>query len=283
MTTRALSGDAGRSSALWNRLGPDPARVILGLEPADEEIARRHAAVRTGLLEISPHLRTPGLEKLEAGDLESLVRLYDEHCFAGWLGELLREATPAPLELRLSRRMTSVGGATRKRCHRARQGGRRVEYDSYEIAVSSVLLFQSFADVDRPIVVSGIECADRLAALQRIVEHELVHLIEFLVWGRSSCARKQFQRIARNVFGHTAASHQLVTQRERALVRHGVRVGDWVEFDADGARHAGFIRRITRRATVLVEDRAGLPYSDGRRYTKWLVPLAELRRTHSRR
>ncbi len=282
MTTRALSGKAGRSSALWDRLGPDPARVILGLEPSGEEIARRHAAVRTALLETSPHLRTPGLEKLEAGDLESLVRRYDEHCFAGGLGELLREATPAPLELRLSRRMTSVGGATRMR-RRARRDGRRGEYDSYEIAVSSVLLFQSFADVDRSIVVSGVECADRLAALQRIVEHELVHLIEFLVWGRSSCARKQFQRIARNVFGHTAASHQLVTQRERALVRHGVRVGDWVEFDANGARHAGFIRRITRRATVLVEDRAGLPYSDGRRYTKWMVPLAELRRTDSRR
>ena len=267
-----------RTSPLWNELGPEPASIMSRLAHDEVEIEAKGERVRSAFLAASTHLEETSFETLRASDLDTLIGLYDTHFFSGWLGEILSESTPEPLELRLSRRMTSVGGSTRQRKHRVRRDGRTSHYHSYEIAVSSVLLFQSFADVDRPVVVSGVECSDRLAALQRIMEHELVHLLEFLVWGRSSCSRGRFLTIAGNLFGHTAASHGLVTQAERALVNHGVRVGDWVEFEGGGTRHAGFIRRITKRATVLVEDPDGTPYTDGCRYAKWFVPLPELRK-----
>ena len=38
----------------------------------------------------------------------------------------------------------------------------------------------------------------------------------------------------------------------------------------------GVVNRITRRATVLVEDQHGLPYSDGKRYKKFYVPFGSL-------
>ena len=36
-----------------------------------------------------------------------------------------------------------------------------------------------------------------------------------------------------------------------------IAVGDHVSFELDGVRHAGRVNRITRRATVLVEDPRG--------------------------
>jgi len=44
----------------------------------------------------------------------------------------------------------------------------------------------------------------------------------------------------------------------------------------DGVRRVGVIRRITRRATILVESAAGARYSDGKRYEKFYVPLGQL-------
>jgi hypothetical protein len=57
-------------------------------------------------------------------------------------------------------------------------GGPTVRVE-YEIAVSTLLLFQTFREPGRPVVVGGLVCRDRLDALQRIMEHELLHLAEF--------------------------------------------------------------------------------------------------------
>ena len=62
--------------------------------------------------------------------------------------------------------------------------------------------------------VGGLECRDRLEALQRIFEHELLHLAEFLAWGRSSCRADNFHRLSRRIFAHEGAFHDLITPRE---------------------------------------------------------------------
>ena len=53
----------------------------------------------------------------------------------------------------------------------------------YEITISATLLFNTFQDVDRPVTVGGLVCRDRVEAFQRIFEHELLHLAEFLALG----------------------------------------------------------------------------------------------------
>ena len=120
---------------------------------------------------------------------------------------------------------------------------------------------------------SGIECCDRLAALQRVIEHEMTHLIEMLVWGDSSCSAPRFQSIANRFFGHIDHRHQLVTPRERAYTKFGIKAGDRVSFRLDGQHHTGFVNRITKRATVLVEDESGESYSDCKRYSKYYIPV----------
>jgi hypothetical protein len=69
----------------------------------------------------------------------------------------------------------------------------------------------------------------------------------------------------------------LITPRERAMVKFGIRPGMKVRFRFDGAEHQGIVNRINKRATVLVEDRQGAPYSDGKRYAKFYVPVPLLR------
>src|ERR1039458_2851056 len=94
-------------------------------------------------------------------------------------------------------RMTRAGGSTTRL--RERNG-----VESFQIAVAAGVLFEGFGVGDRRITVCGLECEDRLAALQRIFEHEMVHLVELLCWNRSDCAAARFQDIARRLFLHRA-------------------------------------------------------------------------------
>jgi hypothetical protein len=145
----------------------------------------------------------------------------------------------------------------------------------YEIAIAGLMLFDGFRNTDRRTSVGGIDCENRLEALQRIFEHELVHLIELLCWETSNCRAERFQDIARRIFLHQAHTHSLITRRERAAAS-GIRPGSRVSFEFEGLRLSGRVNRVTKRASVLVEDRGGQEYSDGLRYKTYYVPIARL-------
>jgi hypothetical protein len=238
-----------------------------------EEITQRIAGIYDAVLANSRYLDQGNFTQIHPDDLAYLFELYDGQFFAGSLREALASC---PLRFRLSRRMISAGGKTGRLQRRRRNG--HVEETRYEIVISTTLLFQTFQNEPRAIRVTGRECRDRLEALQRVFEHELVHLAEMLVWYHSSCRAERFQQLALKFFGHTEHTHQLITPREHAYTELGLRPGDRVQFRFDGQHYQGFINRITRRATVLVEDAGGVPYSDGRRYQKFYVPLSQLER-----
>jgi hypothetical protein len=188
----------------------------------------------------------------------------------------LVQASGAPLIFTLSPRLTRSAGLTKRFAPRTRKGLPPPPASRYEISLSSTLLFQTFKDVQRTIRVNGVVCNDRLEAAQRVFEHEILHLIEMLIWAKSSCDADNFKTLAWNYFTHSETRHDLVTQRERAQARFDVRVGDRVAFTFEGVRHVGVVNRITRRATVLVESAAGTSYSDGKRYLKFYIPLPML-------
>ena len=232
----------------------------------DEGEARRWR-VRARVLAVSPALETGDFEQITPQDLTRLYEAYDQAFF----GDLLRVerlgTTGVLVGLRLSERMTRTAGLTQRR----HLGADVWEYD---LAFSLPLLWQSFAGEDRPVAVSGRRCTDRLDALQRVFEHELLHLVEFLAYDTSSCKRHRFRYFAKGMFGHTASSHNLVTSRELAWRTKGDCVGHLVEFDHDGRTLAGRVMRIVKRASVRVEIKA----SDGRVFVRtFYVPLGRLR------
>jgi len=249
-------------------------RALAGLEYAPSEVAKKTGAIRRQLLARSSHVKAGNFTSIATQDLETLYRYYDQAFFAGQLGRTLR-GRGARISFRLSRRMTRVGGQTSWTRPRATQAA-RPQRDTFEIAISTTLLYQSFRDVRRSVVINGLPCRDRLDALQRVFEHELIHLAEMLAWGRSSCSQSRFRSLAAHIFQHSGVTHALVSQRERAAARFQVAVGSRVRFEHQGRRLEGFVNRITRRATVLVEHADGERYRDGKRYRKFYVPLKEL-------
>lgn len=230
--------------------------------------------IHDGLLAESRYVRRPDFDAIHPADLRFLFRAYDD----GFLGGLCRRAVaPGKVAFRLSQRMTRTAG-------KATRFTRPSGVPDYELSVSTTLLFDGFGPADRRAIVAGLPCASRLEALQRIFEHELVHLIEFVAWKKSSCRGARFRQIASRLFMHEEFTHQLITRRERAAAM-GVVVGSPVAFTIDGQRLVGRVNRITKRATVLVSDPGGEEYDDGKRYSKYYVPLNVLtpRSTGSRR
>lgn len=232
----------------------------------------RQALIANRILSRSKVMKHRNFQAVSRSDLESMAWLYDES-FLGGLALPLAESYG--LSFRLSSRMTRAGGKTTRTTFPPLAG--MPSRTHYEIALSTSLLFQSFRSQGDTIRVCGFECQDRLTAMQRVVEHELIHLCEMLVWIQSDCAAGRFQSIAKNMFGHSEHRHELITQQERAAKEFNVRPGTRVAFRHEGKTLVGMVNRITRRATILVEDSRGQRFSDGRRYVKYYVPIQQLR------
>jgi hypothetical protein len=230
------------------------------------------AEIANSVLNRSRVMDSANFTVTNASDLQHMAELYDQHFFDG---HCLTIARHFGMHFRWSKRMTSTGGKTVRTTHLDRRT--RTQHSRYEIVLSAPLLFQTFGDLQRPIRVTGVLCTDRLQAMQRILEHEMIHLVEMLVWQDSCCAAARFQSISRRLFAHTEHKHDLITQQERAAHKFNVRVGSRVVFQHEGRPYQGTVNRITRRATVLVADPTGQLYSDGGHYRKYYVPLSHLR------
>jgi hypothetical protein len=232
------------------------------------QIAAHAAQVQADVLRQTRYLDAPNFTRIHPSDLAILFAAYDDVCFGGKLKQALGAM---PLTFALSKRMTSAGGKT------ACITDRRTGFRRFEISVSVAILFTCFRDDDhRPIVTSGIVCHHRLDALQRVLEHEITHLAEMLLWDKSSCAQPRFHSITYRLFGHTENKHQLITPRERAIAKFGIRPGMQVRFRFDGVEHTGIVNRVNKRATVLVEDARGQRYDNGKHYAKFYIPVSQL-------
>ena len=239
--------------------------AVSSLGLSDDSMQERLQRIPRDLLGNSRYIQEPNFTAIHPNDLDFLFNSYDALFFQG----LCRPALNGQMiRFRLSRRMTKAGGKTT----RFRTAAGLV---SYEISIATSMLFDGFGKVDRRATVCGLDCDSRLDALQRIFEHEMVHLAEQLCWEESDCSGLRFQEIARRLFRHEAHTHDLITRRERAAAA-GIRPGSRVTFVFEGERLTGRVNRITKRVTVLVEDSEGQRFSDGLRYKTYYVPIADL-------
>jgi len=239
--------------------------TLSNLNYSDPEIRLKTMTIYAALIGMSDTISTGNFDRISTSDLHHLFLLYDQHFFGGVLSTTYQDV----IKFRLSKRMTRAAGKTT--CF--------INPRHYEICISTTLMFQTFHDVQRDIKINGLLCHDRLQALMRIFEHELVHLVEMIIFGSSSCTRSRFKALSANIFGHTGVTHQLVTAHERAFKRYQLRVGDEVTFDFQGSQLQGIISRITKRATVFVPDgRGAFTDANGKRYTKYYIPISLLQR-----
>jgi hypothetical protein len=241
---------------------------------APEQVSERLKRIHEDLMRGSSRLRENFVE-IAPADMALLFDLYDREFFENDLSALLRQCG-APLQFLLSSRLTRSAGMTKRYSVRAKRGQPPQPPTRFEILLSPTLLFQTFRDVEREVRVNGLVCHNRLEAAQRIFEHELMHLLEMLLWDQSSCSADRYRALVWNYFNHPETRHDLVTQTERAREKFDVKPGDRVRFEFEGKEYLGLVNRITKRATVLVESATGQLYADGKRYLKWYIPLANL-------
>lgn len=275
-----------RVSAQHSATPAQPAATIKPRDPATLSALAKEVSLRTfpreqidawqreihqQTLQLSRSITKPNFERVGRDDLVRMIRMYDSRFFGG---QILPTAQAEGLSFDLSSRMTRVAGKLVTQYPNGAQHGKR----EFQLVLSSTLLFQTFEDVKRPVEVTGRLCRDRLEAMQRVAEHEFVHLVEMLIWNDGNCCDARFQSIASRYFAHTDYRHDLITQRERALLKFNIRVGDLVRFAHDGNVLTGRVNRITRRATVLVPTPKGERFSDGGRYLRFYVPLEKLKR-----
>jgi hypothetical protein len=241
---------------------------LVNQQLSPDEQNRIFQAIHDRILDDSAWITDANFDVFHPRDLEHMFDLYDQILLNGACRAALQGR---PLTFHLSKRMTRAGGQTAWKTITDRRRG--IVREEFAISVSVPLLFQTFRNEERTIKVTGLECHNRLQAMQRIMEHEIIHLAERLVWKQSSCRARRFQSIATRLFGHQAHTHDLVTTAEIARQEKGIQRGSRVVFLHEGHRRIGIVNRLTRRATVLVPDTSGRLYSDGCRYSKFYVPL----------
>ena len=243
---------------------------LINLKYTPVRIRRTNRKIYRQILQESENIDQGNFNAIAIKDFARLFELYDLHFFDRYF----HNGHNGKIFFRLSERMTKAGG--------------KIAYakdtDVYTIYLSTALIFQTFGGVTREVTVNGIVCRDRLEATMRILEHEIIHLLELVFFDSTSCSKPRFKHLCQNIFGHTEVTHRLVTQAELAQEQHNLGIGSTVSFEYGGETHRGIISRITKRATVMVRDRAG-DFRDlqGDRYSKYYIPLEDLKHVRSRR
>lgn len=196
-------------------------------------------------------------------DLKIIFNLYNEKFFFGLFTDL-------NIKFSISPRMTSAGGKTIAKLKRGKV------INDFEIRISSVF-FKNYRTLGEERSVCGINCADIAMGLFVIMEHEMIHLLEFKFFGASSCAKERFKAIAYNMFKHTQSYHSMPNSREVLRKEKEITLGDRVGFVNKGERLSGILYKINKRAVVMVSSENG-DYKDkhGNRYEKYYVPLDRL-------
>jgi hypothetical protein len=152
----------------------------------------------------------------------------------------------------VSNRMTSSGAniSTSNLCN-------------FKIKVSNILIRHAYITPESKRIVNGILCENRVHALCNLIQHEMVHAIEYIKYHKSG-HNKRFLNLANVLFGHTEMYHQLHFEPGQ---NEEFKIGDKVMFYFRNKKEEGQIIRITKRATVKTNKNS-----------KWYVPLTNLKK-----
>ncbi len=232
-------------------------------------ISEKRIQIKNALFEKSTNIKTENFDKISDKDLYILFELYDEIFLKKWF----KQNFEGKIKLILSRQLKSAAGNTRTKKNIAQIQNEDLEFE-VKISLNHLV---NFDKINRCKYVGGIEVFSKLDSMMLVFEHELCHVIEFIIFKKSSCKKKPFKELIYNLFGQTESTHKLVSANEINVREFGLRLGDKVKFQYNDKCINGFIQRINKRATVMSLDKQG-SYIDklGKTYKKFYVPLESL-------
>ena len=236
---------------------------------SEREIKSKRKIIRSKLIHLSENINNGTVSSLGTADLKILLNLYDEHFFNFYFKNIFK----GKITFSLSKRMTRSAGKVLSPRDIKKL---KPEDERYEIRLGVEFFFR-YDDLLRDKTVNGLLSEDSLDAMLLVFEHELCHLLELNIYGKSSCKGKRFKKIAKNFFGHTDSYHKLPTPGEIAVEKFKIKPGDKVSFLYEMKKNEGIVQSINKRATVMVPEKNGIyENSAGKRFCKWYVPLNAL-------
>ncbi len=235
----------------------------------EKTIVQKRSQIFEEFLRLSQNIEDGNFKMISTDDLKLLFELYDKVFFCSDFSNVYKGS----FRFSLSKRMTKSAGLTLcpKNINTLKPEDIVIEF---RFGVN-FFFYYDLSNKDK--FVSGIKTHNALEALQLVLEHEICHAIEFILYHQSSCKGKRFKTLANNLFNHSSSYHALPTNREIAKERLGLSIGNRVFFQYENESFEGFINGINKRATVMVKNKDG-NYVDrqGNRYTKYYVPLNQL-------
>lgn len=246
---------------------------LLTYSYSKQEINERFEKIRQQVFLQSKQIKIDNFQVVSNDDVKLVFELYDTYFFDNYFKE---NKVIEKMAFDFSSKMTSAGG---KLMYYKVTKQNPIQF---RMRISAYLIFNSFKNNStkaKTVNLAGFETKNRLEALMHVIEHEIIHLIEFIAFNDSSCKKDNFKHLANSIFGHTAFTHQLLTGKLEALQEYNLKLGDWVSFSFDGKNYQGFIQKITKRATVMALDKNGM-YKDakGNRFTKYYILLKYLKK-----
>ena len=243
-------------------------RDIALMKLSREEVIGRRDEIKKQFIKKSMNYLEYGLVDISAVDIKILFNVYDDIFLQG-----LFKKYKMNIKFSISSRMTSAAGKTLAKT----KNGKLV--NDFEIRLSKVF-FNNLLKTEEDREVCGLKCEDRLMAVMLVMEHEMVHLMEFVIYGDSNCSNPRFKILAKNIFGHTQSNHKLPNNREVLKREKNMVLGDMVCFDFKNRKTEGILYKVNKRAVVMVKSENG-QYSDkkGTKYEKYYVPLEKLNLT----
>ncbi len=243
---------------------------LTSIKYTQQQIDEKRTLIAKLFMEESINIKSSDIKIMSVQDVELLFKLYDREFFSFWF----RDSFKGSFRFSLSKRMTKSAGMTVCPRNITKMKPEDVVID-IKIGIAMILSYGVLEDSTR---VGGIQTTNSLQALQLVLEHEIVHAIEFITYGRSSCKASRFKTMAKNIFGHAESTHSLATPARIAYEDLGIRPGSTVTFSFEGKGLSGIVSNVNKRATVMVADRKGIwQDSKGKRYSKYYVPLNGLK------
>jgi hypothetical protein len=234
-------------------------------------IIQKRIQVREQFFTLSNNIKNGNIEVISEKDLQLLFKLYDTI----FLESYFRINFKGILKFKLSHQMTKSAGITKTSRNISVIA---LEKQQFEIKISLDFLFDYYKSI-REKSVGGIITNDPLDVLMLVFEHEICHVIEFLVFKFSSCKKERFKTISNNIFGHKESYHKLATNSELIFTNYGLKPNDKVSFEYEEKLLKGIIYRINKRATVMVEDKKGtFTNISGKRFSKYYMPINTIKK-----
>lgn len=246
---------------------------MIGIKYDLYTINEKRNLVRNLIYDRSVNINEENFNVISSNDLYLLFDIYDKVFLNNWFKENFK----GKIIFKLSKQLSKAAGNTRTKKNISLIKDEDIEF---EIKISLNHL-NNFDKVERNKSVGGIQVNSKIDSVMLVFEHELCHVIEFLIYKKSSCKKKPFKELIYDVFGQTETTHNLINAHEANINAHDFKIGDKVCFNYESKKLIGFVSRINKRATVMSPDKRG-SYVDkmGNRYIKFYVPLNGLEKNY---